>query len=218
VLPREGNVVISIYWPTVEHSLWPCAALLLIFIPVSIWHEASWRRTLSEYAALRRAAGAPDHGWPSSGVRLVMGVQPWLLLLASALLAVMVAFGAAVLVAWPRKIVGFDQALNYYDRPFLSAMLVAGIAAIVAGVTLAVEAWSSPYGAVASRVRRGVHAPRAVRKRWFELALRVDPDVPRSVVADHVAGADVLDEAPVGDLEDAVGALSDRPVVGDDEK
>ena len=77
------------YLPTVDYPLWPCVGLaLLVFIPVTIWHERAWRRTLAEYGAARSAAGAVDP-WPPEGMSALLGVQPWLLLTAAALLAVM---------------------------------------------------------------------------------------------------------------------------------
>ena len=41
--------MISLYLPTIDRPLWPCLVLLVVFIPVSIWHEAHWRRTLADY-------------------------------------------------------------------------------------------------------------------------------------------------------------------------
>ena len=45
--------MITMYLPTIDWPLWPCVVLLVVFIPISIWHEIHWRRTL---ARVRRAA------------------------------------------------------------------------------------------------------------------------------------------------------------------
>lgn len=170
--------MITMYLPTIDHSLWPCVGLLIVFIPVSIWHEAAWRRTLAAYAVERRAAGASDEPWPSTGLKRTMSLQPWLILVAAALLAMMVALGTTALLAWPHKLAYFDEVLNYFDRPYLTAMLVAGTAAVVGAVALAIDLSRSPWQRVAARVRRATHAPQAAREACFSAALKVDPGVP----------------------------------------
>lgn len=170
--------MITYYLPTVERPLWPCLVLLVIFVPISIWHEIHWQRVVSDYAALRRAAGSQDEEWPTSEVRWVLSVQPWLLLVVSAMLAAMVALGAAALLCWPHRLPYFNEVLNYYDRPYLTAILVAGAAAVIGAVTLAIDLLFSSWRGVATHIRRAVHASRAVQEQLFASALSVDPGVP----------------------------------------
>lgn len=167
------------YLPTLGFSLWPCAVLLAVFVPISLYHERNWRRTLAEYARMRRAAGATDSEWPPSDARHLLGVQPWLLLVVAALLAAMTASGLAALLAWPHRLPGWEQVLNYYDRPYLSAMSVIGIAAIVAVVALAIDIAHQPWAPVAAKVRRAIYAPAEKRAKLFAAALAVDPGVPQ---------------------------------------
>jgi len=163
--------------PTLEFSLWPYMVLLIVFIPVSLWHERAWRRTLAEYAQLRAEAGAHDAAWPSQGLRRRLGTQPWLLVAAAVPLAAMTALGLAALLAWPKGLPGFDQPLNYFDRPYLAAVSVAAIAAIVAVIAVVVDLLGSPWARVASNLRRAVHARPAARARRLATALEADPDV-----------------------------------------
>jgi len=166
------------YLPTIDYpQLWPCVgAFLLVFIPVSIWHDRAWKRTLAEYGVVRAAAGASDP-WPPDGMSALIGVQPWLVLTSAGLLAVMTALGTAALVAWPRKLPFFDYPINYFDRPYLLGALVAGTAAVVGAVALGVDLARSPWAAVARKVRRATHARPAARQRLFAEALAVDPGV-----------------------------------------
>jgi hypothetical protein len=166
------------YLPTIDRPLWPCLVLLVVFIPVSLWHETHWKRTILEYAAARRNAGAEDAGWPDSEQRWVLSLQPTLLLLAAALLAGMVVFGSVAFFSWPRRVPGFNEVVNYFDRPYLAAMLTAGLAAVFGAVALAVDLRRSPWRGVAYHVRRAVHAPAQTRAALFSAALLVDPGVP----------------------------------------
>lgn len=172
--------MITMYLPTIDWPLWPCLVLLVVFIPISIWHEAHWRRTLAQYAAARRAAGAPEGDWPSPELRRVLSLQPLLLLLVAVLLAAMVALGTVALLAWPHRLSGFDQVINYFDRPYLAAMLVAGTAAVTGAVVLALDLWRSPWRGVAAQIRHAVHAPQTKREACFSAALKLDPGVPAS--------------------------------------
>jgi len=176
-------VLVSWYLPTVGFSLWPCAVLLLVFIPVSIWHERNWRRTLAAYAVVRREAGAPQGEWPSFGLAHLMGVQPGLVLLVCALLGVMVATAAGAALMWPRTPPGFDLAVNPLDLPYIWSMVVAGTAAVVAGVAIALDLLHNPWSKVAWLVRRAIYTPAEQRARFFAQALEVDPEVPRAVTS-----------------------------------
>jgi len=171
-------MLVSWYLPNLELStLWPCAALLIVFIPVSIWHERNWRRTLADYAEARRKAGAAPGEWPSPALARLMSVQPGLVLFACALLGMGVAVAAATALIWPQKPPGFDLPINPYDLPYLWTMVVAGTAAIVAGVAIAVDVWRNPWSKVAAHVRRAIHARPLVRAQLFEAALKVDPEL-----------------------------------------
>jgi hypothetical protein len=196
----------TVYWP----YLWPCAVLLLVFIPVSIWHQVHWSRTVAEYAELRRAAGAADGPWPTRDLRWVLSLQPWLLLVVASLLAIMVATGVVAMVVWPHRLFAFGNILNYYDRPYLASMLVAGIAAVIGVTALALDLLRSPWKGVAAQVRRAVHASPSQHASHLEAALKLDPGVPAgSAVGDDVARTDILREPAVGDLEDPIGPLGD---------
>ncbi len=166
------------YLPTIDYPvIWPCLGIaLLVFIPVSIWHDRAWRRTVEEYGALRAASGATDP-WPPEGMRALIGVQPWLILTSAGLLATMTAIGLAALLAWPRKLPFFDGPLNYFDRPYVATMVVAGTAAVVGAVALGVDLARSPWAGVARRIRRATHARPEKRERLFSAALAVDPGV-----------------------------------------
>jgi hypothetical protein len=166
------------YLPTIDYpQIWPCLGVaLLVFVPVSIWHDRAWRRTLAEYGAARREAGATDP-WPPTGMSALIGVQPWLILTSAGLLAAMVALGLGALLAWPRKLPFFDGPLNYFDRPYVASMVVAGTAAVVGAVALGVDLARSPWAGVARAVRRATHARPEKRARLFDAALAVDPGV-----------------------------------------
>jgi hypothetical protein len=166
------------YLPTIDHSLWPVALVIAAFVPLSLWHEHNWRATLAAYADARRAAGAADGTWPDTEMSVVLSLQPWLLMAVALMLAAMVALGGAALAAWPHRLTGFDETINYFDRPYLSAMLVAGLAGVVAVVAVAIDLWRSPWSGVANQVRRCVYAPADERGRRFETALARDPGVP----------------------------------------
>jgi len=167
----------SFYLPTIDHSLWPFAVLLVVLVPLSFWHDRNWRSTLGAYADARRAAGAEDGVWPGAELTWTLGLQPWLLFFVAAILAAMVALGAAVLATWPHRFMNFDEVLNYYDRPYLSAMLVAGVAAIVGTIALAVDLRRSPWSGVANEVRRCTYASPEERAERFERALACDPGI-----------------------------------------
>ncbi len=178
------------WWlPTLGFSLWPCAILLIIFVPISVFHERNWKRTSAEYAVYRAAAGATDGTWPPEDSRIVLGIQPWLLVAVASLLAAMTLTGLATLLVWPHKLPGFDYPINYFDRPYLWCMVVAGTAAVVAALTLAFDIMRNPWSRVANRVRRAIYAKPAARTRYFEEALAADPGVP------HV-GPSASDEGP----------------------
>ena len=179
------------YLPTLGFSLWPCVALLVLFVPVTIWHEVAWRRTVREYARLREEAGAADGDWPRWDVRVLLGTQPWLVLLAAALLSAMLLVALYGLVMWPKRPLGFEMAVNYYDLPYGWSMVVAGLAALAAAVALALEAARSPWAPVARTIRHAVHAPHALREQLFARALVVDPGVP---IAERLERAEQLDE------------------------
>ena len=172
--------MITMYLPTMDRPLWPCLVLLVVFIPISVWHEVAWRRTLADYAAVRRAAGAEDDEWPSPELRWALSLQPWLISVAAAMLALMVALGATALLSWPHRLAPFDEVLNYFDRPYLTAMLTAGVAAVVGALALAIDLARSPWNRVAARIRRATHAQPPAREACFSAALRVDPGVPAS--------------------------------------
>lgn len=171
-------MLVSWYLPTVGFSLWPCAALLLVFVPVSLWHERNWRRALADYAQLRRDAGASDERWPAPELARLMGVQSWLLFAVSALLALMVALALWAALVWPSKPPGFEMPLNPLDLPFLWSMIVAGVAAVVACVAVALDLLGSPWARVSTCVRRSMYAPADVRAALFARALASDPGVP----------------------------------------
>jgi hypothetical protein len=157
--------------------------LLLIFIPVTIWHERNWRRTLEEYATVRRAAGAAAGPWPSPGLRRLMGVQPGLVLLVTALLAAMTAFATWAVVQWPYRPHGFDLSVNVYDLPYLWCAIVAGCAAVVAGIAVTLDLARNPWALVAHNVRRAMYRPAEERAKRFEAALAIDPGVPQELPA-----------------------------------
>jgi hypothetical protein len=82
------------------------------------------------------------------------------------------------MVAWPHRLFSALDVVNYYDRPYLASMLIAGSAAVVGVVAVAVDLLQSPYKGVAIQIRRAVHAPRRQRDSRFAAALRLDPGVP----------------------------------------
>ena len=179
------------YLPTVDYPLlWPCVGVaLLVFVPVSIWHERAWRRTIAEYGVARLAAGASDP-WPPAGMSALLGVQPWLVLTAAGLLALMTALGLAALLVWPRKLPFFDGPLNYFDRPYVASMAVAGTAAVVGAVALGIDLARSPWARTARTVRRATHASSKKREQLFAAALEVDPGVKQArQLLDDTAGS-----------------------------
>lgn len=170
------------YLPTLSFSLWPCAVLLLVFVPISIYHERHWRRTLAEYALARKDAGATDEAWPPDGARHLLGIQPWLLYAVAGLLGAMTVVGVATLMAWPHRLPLFDNVLNYYDRPYLLGMSVIGASAVVALLAVAFDISHQPWAPVAHALRRSMYAPAETRERLLSAAVVADPGVP------HLAG------------------------------
>ena len=168
------------YWylPTLSFSLWPCVALLIVFIPVSILHERNWKRTLSAYSEFRRDAGATEADWPSADLARAMGVQPWLVSLATAMLAIVTGVALWAALLWPHRPAGFDAAINWYDLPYLWSFIVAGIAAVIAGLAIAIDVGRSPWRGVARKVRRAIYVDPQERTRLFALAHAADPGVP----------------------------------------
>ena len=110
----------------------------------------------------------------------LLGVQPWLLLTVAALLAMMTGLGLAALLLWPRKVPFFDAPLNYFDRPYVAATVVAGIAAVVGAVAVAIDLVRSPWAGVARALRRATHAPPEKRAELINAALEADPGVERA--------------------------------------
>jgi hypothetical protein len=167
----------SWYLPVPGFPLWPCLVLVIVMIPVSVWHERNWRRTLAEYAALRVEAGVPEGPWPPSDLRVALGLQPWLLLAVAAPLTLMTLVGIVGGLAWPYRPFGFETEMNFYDLPYLWSMIVAATAAIIACVAVAIDLTRSPWRTVAHSVRRAIHATPQVRAELFARALEADPDV-----------------------------------------
>jgi hypothetical protein len=178
------------YLPTIDYPIiWPCVGVaLLVFVPVSIWHDRAWKRTLAEYGEARAMVGATDP-WPPLGMAALIGVQPWLILTCAGLLAAMTALGLGALLVWPRRLPFFDGPLNYFDRPYVATMVVAGTAAVVGAVALGLDLARSPWAAAASKVLRATHARPDTRERLFLAALAVDPGVLRARQADRDAEA-----------------------------
>ena len=172
-------MLVSWYLPTVGFSLWPCAVLLAVFVPVSIWHDRNWRRTLAAYAQARRDAGASAEKWPSGELARVMGVQPWLIFTVGMLLALVVATAAWAAVIWPGKPLGFETPLNPYDLPYVWSMVIAGAAAVVACMAVAIDLSRSPWARVAESVRRSMYAPQDKRAVLFAQAIASDPGIPQ---------------------------------------
>jgi hypothetical protein len=181
MLTCRGTHVNFYYLPTIDYPvIWPClGAALLVFVPVSIWHDRAWKRTLAEYGAVRLAAGAEDP-WPPVGMSALIGVQPWLILTSAGLLAVMTAIALGALLVWPGKLPFFDYPLNYFDRPYVATMVVAGTAAVVGAVALGVDLARSPWARTAHNVRAATHRKPEKRDRCFAAALAADPGVPRA--------------------------------------
>ncbi len=125
-------------------------------------------------------AGATDEPWPTRDVRWVLSLQPWLMMLVASLLAIMVATGVVTMVVWPHRLFAFGNILNYYDRPYLASMLVAGIAAVIGVTALAIDLLRSPWKGVAAQVRRAVHASPSQHESRLHAALKLDPGVPRA--------------------------------------
>lgn len=165
------------YLPTLSFSLWPCVVLLIVFIPVSILHERNWRRTLTAYAQFRRDAGATDADWPSADLARAMGVQVWLVTLPTGMLAIVTGVAIWAALLWPRRPPGFDTAINPFDLPYLWGFIVAGAAAVIAGLAIAIDVGRSPWVGVARKVRRAIYAEPPERERLFALALEADPGV-----------------------------------------
>ena len=194
----------SMYIPTIDHSLWPFAVLIVVFVPLSLWHEWNWRATLAAYSDARRAAGASDERWPDAEMTWVLSLQPWLLFAVALLLAGMVLLGGAAMAVWPHRMPGFDETINYFDRPYLSAVLTAGLAAVVGAVAVAVDLLRSPWSGVASEVRRCVYASAEERERRFDSALACDPGVPPTaerIVSRYVLDSSALPEASQGTMQ-----------------
>lgn len=198
-------MLVSWYLPNIEFPLWPCAVLLVVFIPISILHDRNWRKTLADYARLRREAGAPEGDWPSASLARLMSIQPGLIIAVCAVLGIGVAIATTAALMWPQTPPGFDLPINPLDLPYLWSMIVAGTAAIVAGVAIAVDVLRSPWSKVAKHVRRAMYAPPVVRAKLFADALKLDPELQPGFVA------------PSSAQPTAVPPESDQPSAPDDD-
>jgi hypothetical protein len=191
---------LSWYVPIPMFPMWPCPLLILIFVPVSVMHERNWRRTLAHYAERRREAGALEQEWPQGELAIAMSLQPWLVLSATIALALVTGFGIFTAMLWPYKPPGFDLPINPYDLPFLWSMIVAGVAAVVAGLAVAVDVARSPWARVAAELRRAIYASVEEREGRFARALAADPgvahDAPASGPAPHAPASDRAADAP----------------------
>lgn len=167
------------WWlPEVRYPLWPCLVLILVFIPISLRHERNWRRTLAEYSAARAQAGATDGVWPPKRIKHLVGIQPWLLFAVAGMLGFVIALAIVGLVYWPHTPPLFYDAINYFDRPYLTIACVIGIAAVAAIVAVAVDISRQPWAPVADKVRRSIYASPEKRAELFSAALRADQGVP----------------------------------------
>ena len=113
----------------------------------------------------------------------MLGVQPGLILLATALLVPVIALGAWAALLWPHTPPGFSLPINPLDLPYLWSMIVAGTAAVVAGAAIAIDVKRNPWSRVAHYVRRAIHASAEQRARLFDAALLGDPGVPHGASA-----------------------------------
>jgi hypothetical protein len=167
------------YLPDRPSWLWVCGVLLLVFIPVSVRHDRNWKRTLSEYADARREAGAAAGKWPQADLAFLMGLQLWLVLSVTTMLGLMTAVAAWAAWSWPYRPPGFDLPVNLYDLPWVWSFVVAGTAAVVAGVTLVVAIWRSPWWPVARKIRGAIYADPVRRQEILAEALKLDPELRR---------------------------------------
>ena len=179
------------FWPTLGFDLWPCAALIVVFVPISIAHERNFRRAVAAYAALRAKGGVdggaeagalaePVDQWPSRSLSRVLGLQPTLLMTLAVLLGGVTATAIAGVLAWPHALPYFDLAINYYDRPYVWVFSSVGAALTLALVALAVDLWRSPWARVAANLRRAIYASPERRAALFVDALASDPGVTRA--------------------------------------
>ena len=187
-------MLVSWSLPTVGFSLWPCVVLLAVFIPVSVWHERNWRRTLAAYAEQRRAAGAPTGEWPPADLALLMGVQPWLVFVVCGILGGAIAIALWAVLQWPQTPAGFELPINPYDMPYIWTMVIAASAAVVAGLAIAIDAARSPWAKVARCIRRSMYASAEQRAAAFASALEADPELQQLA-----APASPAPDAPAGD-------------------
>lgn len=172
----------SWFVPGGQQGLWVCAAAFLVLIPVSVWHDRNWKRTLAEYAQKRReASGAAADDWPRADVAVLMGLQLWLVLSATIVLAAMAAAALWAAILWPRLPWVFPLRVNPYDLPYVWGLTTVIVAAAVGGVALAIAIWRSPWWPVARKIRRAVYARPDERERFFAEALERDPGLTHRV-------------------------------------
>jgi hypothetical protein len=108
-------------------------------------------------------------------------------------------------------------AINPLDLPYLWSMIVAGSAAVVAGVAIALDIRLNPWSKVGRFVRRAMHAPPVVRVQLFADALKADPELQR-VAAASPAAALPAPEAPTAAASPAIGeAAPDDPAPAPDD-
>lgn len=166
-------------------SIRPHLIVLLLFAIISIAHERNWRRLLADYAAARREAGASEDGtWPSTWLSYALSMQPVILVLLACCLIPMVGFGLYGALYWPHRPPLFFAPIHPDDLPVLWAGIVAGCAAVLALVVVAVAMWRSPWQGVARRLRRSVYAPAEKRAVLFAEAIERDPGVPHGAEGD----------------------------------
>lgn len=175
-------MLVSSYLSRSGYPLWACLTLVVILVPVTLWHEHNWHRTLETYGQLRIEAGAAEsESWPPEDYAWLMGVQLWLVLLTSALLASVTGLALWLALQWPEGVSSLDLPINRFDLPYLWGFAVAGGAATVAGLAIAWDMWRSPWVRVARRIRWAIYAKEPKRARLFTEALALDPGIPRPV-------------------------------------
>lgn len=193
------------FWPTWGFDLWPFAAVIVVFVPVSIVHERNFRRVIAAYATARAEDGAAADGvaivpaaipgtatgtqpsaqaeptaqWPPRALSRMLGLQPALLMLLAVLLGWMTATAIAGVLVWPHALPYFNLAINYYDRPYVWVFGSIGAALTVALAAVAIDLWRSPWARVASNLRHAIYASPQRRAALLADALANDPGVRR---------------------------------------
>lgn len=153
------------------------AAFVVVMAPVSVAYDRVYRRTIAEYAQLRRDRGASPAAWPPRSLRRHIFLSPMLLLLAAGAAAALSVLGA---VDDYFRTDPLGKLPGFVAEPRLEALVPAvavGVAFAVVLCALAIRGFASPWWPVQSRLRAAAMARGDRHAQLLQAALALDPEL-----------------------------------------